>query len=153
MFNVISRIKASRHWVAALDMASKEQFAEALEQIRAMESLLQRGPATNSTAHIHLKLLKAVVCLRLGMWDETAAEIRCLNPIIKEGRSVTNDYLRGYLSILARSAAEDIPKLREDPDIRSLLQFPFQTIDQNAVPADIKRNFPYPSLYRSSTEN
>ena len=141
---VLKRIRATYRWVKALDLASKRQYREALGQLESIEQLnLDNDGSRYIEFHTQVAMLKASMLAHLDRYPDALKIISRVDKTLLDQAVPNSDYLRAYLSELARFTISNgqilIPR-----DLVGLINFRVADVDLT-VPTHIKKKFPLPA--------
>jgi hypothetical protein len=144
--NWINRLRASRRWIRALDLAAKERFEAALAEVHSIENLALHQTHGTTEFDIHLQLLKAWLLIEVKKPRDAIPIIVRLDQLFGSGaQSPLREYLRGYISLLAQHVVHAVPADAGKPELSSLLKFDVTQINLDRVPKHIKQKFPLPT--------
>lgn len=128
MFVFIQRINDALKWVAALQLAAREEYNAALDKLESIKGMKDSVQPTLLRAMIHLELGQ----YQLAQNDADAVIAR----IGTDKRNVTELYLAAYANWVGdlANARRNVKYAKYLPD--------YSCIDLQKVPSDIIRKFP-----------
>jgi hypothetical protein len=130
--------------VKALDLASKQQYQEAFDQITRLEDL-QRGVRmrADSRSVVETALLKAVLLLRLGRHAEALHAVAFVQERLplKRLSADENRYLRCYSGAIGNKALKFVTPHVSNDQV-SFFDLDPRGIDLAKVADHLKKNFP-----------
>jgi len=140
----LKRIRASRRWVKALDLASTRRYREALGQLESIEQLnLDKKGSRYIEFHTQVAMLKASMLAHLKRYPEALKIVATVDKTLLNQAVPNSDYLRGYLSELARFTISSGQMLIPG-DLLDLVNLRVEDVDL-AVPSHMKKTFPLPT--------
>jgi hypothetical protein len=137
-------VKSSRAWVAALDFCAKRQYGAALERLDYIEAL-SRGPRGRplSKFDFDCTLLRTVIFVSIHNSREALQLLNELVIMVDLLRTKSErNYLRGYIAFLTHLLVSETDVHLSDRDAKLLFDIDVNSIDLDAVPKSLKKNFP-----------